>query len=399
MCEHESCNVPAESGQELCILHLASPKDVEWFKEVLYQQIDETGPEEVRNSRFRFEGYCFPVGITIGEHSDREGSGVVILPSLIEGAAGFSVATIKGDADFRRATIEGDADFSGAMIKGDADFRRATVKGDADFRCAMIKGDADFWRATIKGDADLWGATIEGDADFWGATIEGDACFRGAAIKGDAKFHRVSAGSVHLGPGRPRIRGWKLSADRCGLNLADASHASSFWRFAQQAFSKNGEREAADAAFYFGRIWRWKELRRSEAAKRGSLRGLRTFVLRAGYSFLWLLDCLLLRWTTAYGASIARLFATWLVVIGWFGVVFSLVPRLVERPGDQVWTLRNWIIGFHYSVTTFATLGLGRIGPGQSRLGMVLTSIEALLGAVLIALAVLVLGRRFMRQG
>lgn len=43
--------------------------------------------------------------------------------------------------------------------------------------------------------------------------------------------------------------------------------------------------------------------------------------------------------------------------------------------------------------------GLGHIGPGTSRLGMVLTSIEAILGAVRIALAVLVIGRRFMRQG
>ena len=76
-----------------------------------------------------------------------------------------------------------------------------------------------------------------------------------------------------------------------------------------------------------------------------------------------------------------------------------MLPRLIERAGESVWTLRNWIIGIHYSVTTFATLGLGHIGPGTSRLGMVLTSIEAILGAVFIALAVLVIGRRFMRQG
>ena len=43
--------------------------------------------------------------------------------------------------------------------------------------------------------------------------------------------------------------------------------------------------------------------------------------------------------------------------------------------------------------TTFATLGLGNVGPGSSRLGMVLTSIEALLGALLIALAILVIGQ------
>ena len=120
-------------------------------------------------------------------------------------------------------------------------------------------------------------------------------------------------------------------------------------------------------------------------------------LLRAGYSVLWALDCLFLRWTTAYGASIARLFTTWLVVIGGFGIAFSGLPAVIGGSAATAWRLSSWIDGFHFSVTTFATLGLG--DPGLSRVGKLLTSIEALLGAILIALAVLVLGRRFMRQG
>lgn len=86
-------------------------------------------------------------------------------------------------------------------------------------------------------------------------------------------------------------------------------------------------------------------------------------------------------------------------MISGFGIAFSLNPILVGQRSSPIGALRTWIDGFHYSVTTFATLGLGDLSPGESALGKILTSIEALLGAVLIALAVLVLGRRFMRQG
>jgi len=95
----------------------------------------------------------------------------------------------------------------------------------------------------------------------------------------------------------------------------------------------------------------------------------------------------------------SRLLLTWFLVIGLFGILFSTMPELIGRAGGQagIWSLRNWITGMHYSVTTFTTLGLGHLNPGSSQMGMVLTSVEALLGAVLVALAVLVIGRRFTR--
>ncbi|MCK5245872.1 two pore domain potassium channel family protein, partial [Candidatus Bipolaricaulota bacterium] len=229
--------------------------------------------------------------------------------------------------------------------------------------------------------------------------IEGDARFAGATIEGDASFDGLICRSLWHGPNMPRIRGWRDR--RCGAFIIRPEAAVSYWRFAQRVFSKTGEREKADAAFYFERLNRWRILRRTKAHDRETWgrRLWRNWVIRPEYWVLFLLDLLFVRWTTAYGASVARLFFTWFAVIGGFGITFSMVPRLIERADVYRWSLENWIIGMHYSVTTFATLGLGRINPGGSRLGMVLTSIEAILGAVLIALAVLVIGRRFMRQG
>jgi len=419
-CKYPGCRVPVEDGSEFCIFHDRGSKDLEKFQQALNDQINEVGPEEDRNGRCFFIGYVFPTGIVAGSRGWSQ-EPLIELPAKMEEGAWFDDATIKGnawfdgatiemDAAFDRATIKGNASFDGATIKGNARFGGATIEGNASFSYAKIemeawfigatiKGNAVFGGATIKGNARFGGATIKGGAWFNDATIEGDAWFTGATIKGVAKFDGAECMNLYHGKNKPRIRGW--GNGRCGIALATPQAAVSYWRFAQGVFGRTGEREKADVAFYFERLNRWRVQRHDKADDDESrMRKFWTnWVIRPGYWILFLLDLVFVRWTTAYGASVARLFFTWFVVIAGFGVTFSMLPRLIERAGESVWTLRNWIIGIHYSVTTFATLGLGHIGPGTSRLGMVLTSIEAILGAVFIALAVLVIGRRFMRQG
>jgi len=372
-CQYKGCNVPAEAGSEFCIFHSPSPKDLKKFKSALSDQLNEVGLAEDRNGRYLFAGYVFPTTIITSNLS----TDAIQLPEMIEGDALFHHVKIEGDALFDNAKIEGDALFFNAKIEGDASFFNAKIKGNALFN----------------------NAKIEGYASFVGAKIEGDAYFHRVEIEGLASFNWCECGSLLLDPNKPDIRGW--GDTRCGTFISNPEAAVSFWRFAQRIFSRTGEREKADAAFYFERLNRWRALRRNKAdVDEPRIKRLwKNWITRPGYWVLFLLDLLFVRWTTAYGASVARLFFTWFLVIGGFGITFSMVPRLIERAGTQVWSLRNWIVGIHYSVTTFATLGLGRIGPGSSRLGMVLTSIEATLGAVLIALAVLVIGRRFMRQG
>lgn len=335
----KKCNVPAEEGTDCCILHQVTPKDVEKFKQALYKQLDEDGSEDERNPRFSFSGYCFPVGIINGPASLRNKTQWVMLPVEM------------GEVQFNGARIEGNASFSGAKI--------------------------------------------EGNASFCGTKIEGAAVFDEARINGSTWFRGCEAGDLYLGVGAPRIRGW--GQNRCGLTLKDAWTAPSFWIFAQRTFSKNGRREKADAAFYFARLWRWRDLRKTKPPAGSSKLGLRIVLLRALYWVLWAMDCVFLRWTTAYGASLVRLIATWFIVIGSFGAAFSMAPSLMGRENVVIGSLRRWIEGLHFSVTTFTTLGLGNFAPVRSW-GLVLTSVEAVLGGFLIALAVLVIGRKFMRQ-
>jgi len=51
---------------------------------------------------------------------------------------------------------------------------------------------------------------------------------------------------------------------------------------------------------------------------------------------------------------------------------------------------------FYFSVVTFTTLGYGDIRPAPG-LGSALTATEAVLGGIMMALTVLVIGRKFMR--
>jgi len=347
---------------------------------------------------------------------------------------------IEGNAWFQLCRV-GRAFLAGAHIRGDLAFDDAKVGVIVSLDGTVVNGKATFTETTIGGSLLLHGVTVNKGMNLLRANVGGSIHFGDARIHGGlvlqeatiahrlrlnfqelggklscmdcaigtslwmpppdvavraANFDGCTAKHLNLEVGTPRILGWGKA--RCGVRIDDKASAVSFWRFAQRTYVNEGKRQQADVSFYFERIARWKELRsvvardRAKPAKRALARTTRWW-----YCFLWLLDLVFLRWTTAYGASLAHLVGTWFFVIGGFGVAYSLVPRLIGQHGVCIWTLRNWINGIHYSVTTFATLGLGDFTPGPSWLGKALTSLEALLGAILIALAVLVIGRRFMR--
>ncbi len=313
MCEYRSCRVPAEPGERLCILHLASPKDVNRFKEILYPQIDETGSTATRNDRFGFEGYHFPAGISIGDVSARKISPDVILPDVMEscifidariegnvaldgvkvttnvvfegatiaGGANLSRASVEGGVFFSEARIEGDVFFNSAWIKGDVRFDRASIgrtavfdrtiiEGDLFFNWAMIRGYALFDSARIEGDVLFNSAAIDDDTYFSGASIRGNAYFKGVSIGGDlnladaelmgrADFTLCRAGGLSMGVDRPTTL-WFLR-NRYGLRIPDPATAFSFWKFARRQYEETGERAFANASHHFERVWRWKAIR------------------------------------------------------------------------------------------------------------------------------------------
>jgi len=373
--EDYRCKVVAEEGSKFCIFHKPGEKDIERFKQAFYSQISEEGPVDERNPKYDFRGYVFPTGLTVrGEEAE------LILPREIRGSLIMVESTIEGNADFWGATIE-EADFWDATIEGNADFTVATIEGCADFTGATIKGHAEFGGTTIKGYADFRGTTIEGYADFWDATIE-EAYFWAATFKGEVSFSGARIAHLLLAPGRPTILWW--ARNREGVTLKNWATGSSFWAFARRTFTGMDERERADAAYYFEKLWQ----RRSRLASSGRER----LMAIAGYPF----EVLFLRLPIAYGTSLVRPLMSWFVFIVLFGGLYAGFPSLIGRTVKSIWTLSNWVISMHFSVTTFTTLGLGDIHPGRL-LGKALTSIEAVVGGVLMALTVVVISRKLMR--
>jgi len=406
MCEFKNCRVPAVPGESLCILHMPIPKDLNQFREALYRQIDEIGPLEIRNARFSFVGYRFPCTVTIGGIKHRLSSQAVVLPETINEITFFTAAKIHGNVEFALVKAKHKIDLSYATVYGSVGMLEATIDGDLDLSSAEIHGSIILHNATINGSLllphaeidkriDLSHAHVWWNVDFSATRVNGSVAFVHSHFNKNLRFPGCTVGSIYLERKMPKINRWRVDVKRCGVSILRDDAASAFWGFASRSLSANGERRRSDDAFYFSKLHYWRERRRSQS-RPGRLRILRTILRRAFYGFLWLIDLCFLRWSTAYGASLTRLFTTWIVVIGGFGITFSLMPDLIKAPAREV-PLWNWIVGFHYSTTTFATLGLGNIEPSLSRLSMFLTSIEALLGAILIALAVLVIGRKFMR--
>lgn len=369
MCEWESkadwasvyrCKVPPEPGSRYCIFHESDEKDVEKFNKKFYEQIDEVGPANERNPRYDFTGYVFPEGLTVGQ-TERAGI-LVAVPKEIPSGASFEEAVFGGIVDFEEAIFKGMGAFLGATFKKTVLFRDTTFEGDADFEAITFNHEANFENVTFKKGVD----------------------FSGATFKNMASFEGSQAATVELGVHRPTILWWEK--DREGVTMKDWSSGRSFWGFARRTFQKMDERERADAAYYFEKLWQWRS--RLSHTARISTRILATL----GYPF----DLILLRIPTAYGTSLIRPLMSWFVVITLFGGLYAGFPSLLGRTVNSIWTLSNWVISLQFSVTTFTTLGLGDIYPGRM-LGRALTSIEAMVGAVLMALTVVVISRKMMR--
>lgn len=413
------CRVPTEPGSEFCIFHKPGEKDLEAFKEMLKQQIKGEGLPETRNSPYDFTGYIFPGDVVLGSSNLSERT--FAINSINTETAVFNECQIAGDLKitlkelekttllFLHAKVSGNyrcpglvcrslslqnaeigkiIDMRGCQIKGEVDFQETAIGGDILLSEAQISGGALFNSSRIEGDVTLSRTEIKGSISFREAKVVGRMSLDETAMKGPTDFGWCEAGRIWLGKDRPSLIGKR----RLGIaSLVDKRTGYSFWLFARLLLERERNWDRADCARYFERIWKWKAGWKSLGE--GPL--WRRFTFPLGY----IADLLFLRLATAYGASLYRIFVSWALVIGIFAGVHFLNGSSLDlassgiagsQPSFSFWR------ALYFSIVTFTTLGYGDIRPAPG-LASALCAAEAILGATLIALTVLVIGRKFMR--
>jgi uncharacterized protein YjbI with pentapeptide repeats len=114
-----------------------------------------------------------------------------------------------------------------------------------------------------------------------------------------------------------------------------------------------------------------------------------------------------MRWATRHGESLRQTITTWLAVILFFGVLYPFAGGIKdsERNLYRITSLselatfdglNDLLLNIYFSGITFSTIGYGDLSPAAPGT-RTLVFVESLVGAVLVALLVFVLGRRVAR--
>jgi uncharacterized protein YjbI with pentapeptide repeats len=183
----------------------------------------------------------------------------------------------------------------------------------------------------------------------------------------------------------------QFSSEQAHQAVEHSDRAISVYRERQRLYRENSLPDGVPQPYI-----REKHVRR----KRAFIRGNRLDWLKYALS----------RWVMLYGERPGRVVGSSIVLIVCFGVVYPLVGGVSIEPGappDTIFdpvlfagqlpeALSDLLVNLYFSAVTFTTLGYGGMQPARPATQF-LASVESLLGGVMIALLVTVLGRRVMR--
>ena len=361
-----------EGSEEYCIFHDPSPeKDAGLFRQKLEKKLEKKD--------LNFRGYCFPEFI---DFEDTE----------FEGLAGFRGANFRKGADFNGANFRKGADFNGANFREGADFSRTTFQEYAGFGGAIFQEYANLWRATFQEYADFCeatfqyvdfrevtfqeyadfgGAIFQEYADFSRATFQKNADFNGATFQEDVDFKKaIFQEYVDF---KKAIFQEYVDFWRATFHYVDFRELEIIYRNLKQKMQRDGDYSQA-GNFYYQEM----EMRRrgSDSRKERIWLGL--------YNFL-----------AGYGEKPVRTAISALVTVLIFAFVYWALGCL-DYAAENVGHLEELIYSLYFSFVTFTTLGIGDIEP-LTHTGRILICCEAVIGAFLIALFVVVFARKMMR--
>ncbi|KYK34291.1 MAG: hypothetical protein AYK18_14330 [Theionarchaea archaeon DG-70] len=326
--------------------------------------------------------------------------------------ASFHGITFQKDASFGRVTFQKDASFDGATFQ-DAFLYRVTFHGKVSFDGAVFQGKtsfdrtifhekASFGRATFQ-DASFDGVTFQ-DASFDGVTFQ-DASFDGVTIEKNMEFVFDWVEKLNLANTKFLFRG-NITANLAKANFHRAflenivfidckwpekiyeeihmeddgltfKELETIYRNLKQNMQRHGDYDMAGKFFY----------REMEMKKKGSENKMKRAWLEI-YNLL-----------AGYGERPERTAFSSLFTISAFALLYwttECLQHTVKKSIENPTIYQELKDAIYFSFVTFTTLGLGDISPVND-LGKFLICCEAVIGAFLIALFVVVFARKMMR--
>ena len=319
---------------------------------------------------------------------------------------------------FNSCTFEGDVIFSGpweqpdslkVVFEKEALFNSSVFMGQARFSHVEFKKLSGFDGCTFCRVSTFVNAVFCDRAMFRTATFEGYGLFNEVQFEADTRFVNTCFGK---GVNFSDVK-FKHRCDFSGVysrnksvpiyeNVSFVRHSFgddvSFWRFIKQVCQDAGYYQEAGECFYRERCaYFWQRFRGGHYEE-----------LSGGQKAIqWLLGIRLLpefflgRLLFGYGERPNRVLAAGAVIILLCGFFYSSpAAHLAFQYGihDSLMTDQlEFLDALYYSTITFTTLGFGDIYPAADGLTRIVTMLESLAGACLMALFVVTLSKRFSR--
>lgn len=294
------------------------------------------------------------------------------LQLVFKGDVSFNSSVFRGQTRFSKAHFQASASFDGCQFHSVVCFRQATFSSFAMFRTVQFNGYALFNNTNFENKSRL-------SSTFFAKGVN----FTNTQFLDDTDFAGVYAGSKTV----PIYDGIKFSQKHTGND-------QSFWRFIKQCALEAGHYQLAGESFYKERCaFLWFKLR---GANYDSLNFFKK-TWRQIYGLRLLPEFIFGRMLFGYGERPIRVLVSSAIVILvcamlYFGYHENILIQ--NQPmGDE-----SFVDCLYFSVSTFATLGLGDVYPVKDSFLRIVVMIEVLSGACLMSLFVVSLAKRFSRS-
>ena len=396
-------------------------KDANFTEHTNFQDATFIGEVDMVASRFSndvsFEGANFKDKTTFeGAHFD---AGSYWVKARFDGDTHFKDVTFGDEARFEEVRFGTSTHFGHAQFLGDVHFNDLRVDGTIYLGFAEFMKYTFFIKAQCEGEADFSFAEFMNYADFtrsrWkdlnmtDIIFERRGCFDGAVIESgtfeDAELRHVTFRDVDL-----------ANVFTTGASLEEAYMSQARWGKVERGplgkklevreetrANEEGTRESLIRAESAHRNLKESYKNEGDYGTAGEF-FIREMAVRRKVAFqdreygYWVMSNLIAG-LCGYGERPTRVIFWWFAFTFTYAVVYfggQLIEYSDGATEIDFTTLGGFLTCLYFSVVTFTTLGFGDISPVTDA-GRAVASVEAFTGAFMIALFVLVFGRKMIR--